>query len=230
VELLNGKEDVIGSGWFIGQPIQVYYDQDVTGIWQNTKEDLEEIEKFNAKGSNFEPGLVKLRDVNGDYKITTDDRIVLGSNRPKWTGGLTNDIFFNQFDLSFQLYASYGALGFFDKALQLNGRYNEPDIQYWTPEHPSNRYPKPNAGWLAPDYIYESSYEDVSYVRVKFITLGYTLPDAVKNKLRMSQLRIYVSAQNPYLFTKFDGLDPEGAQGYEAPSVKTFMIGINASF
>jgi TonB-linked SusC/RagA family outer membrane protein len=230
-ELINGKEDMIGSGWFIGEPINVFYDQKVIGIWQNTPEDLKEIEAFNANGDQLEPGLVKVKDINGDHKITTaDDRVILGSSHPKWTAGIANDLSFRQFDLSFQFYASYGAMGIFDKGLQLNGRQNMPDIQYWTKQHPSNRYPKPNAGWIAPRYTFESSYEDISYLRLKYVTLGYSLPAATIQRFKMSGLRIYLSAQNPYLITHFDGLDPEGAQGYEAPSTKTFMVGINASF
>lgn len=231
VELINGKEDDIGNEWFIGHPPRgVFYDQNVIGIWQDTEEDREEIAKFNANGHNFEPGLVRLEDVTGDYKITTEDRVILGSDQPKITGGLTNEIFFKQFDFSFQIYASYGAMGHFNKGLELNGRYNQLDIDYWTPENPSNQYPKPSAGWLSPAYIFESYYQDVSYVRLKFVTLGYSLPEGIKSKMKMSNLRIYVSAQNPYLYTKFDGLDPEGAQGFDAPSPKTFVMGINATF
>jgi hypothetical protein len=231
VELVNGKQDDIGNGWFIGQPASnVFYDQKVIGVWQNTPEDLAEIAKFNANGHNFKPGYIRLADKNGDYKITTDDRYILGSRRPKWTGSLTNDISFRQFDLSFQFYISQGAMGIFDKGLALNGRMNMMDIDYWTPQRPSNKYPMANAGWLGPDYIYESSYEDASYIRLRYVTLGYTLPQALKAKARLSNFRIYLSAQNPYLHSKFDGLDPEGAQGFDAPSTKTFILGINASF
>jgi TonB-linked SusC/RagA family outer membrane protein len=231
VELVNGKQDDVGNNWFIGQPASnVFYDQKVIGVWQNTPEDLAEMAKFNANGHNFKPGYIRLADKNGDYKITTDDRYILGSRRPKWTGSLTNDISFRQFDLSFQFYISQGAMGIFDKGLALNGRMNMMDIDYWTPQRPSNKYPMANAGWLGPDYIYESSYEDASYIRLRYVTLGYTLPQALKVKAGLSNLRIYLSAQNPYLHSKFDGLDPEGAQGFDAPSTKTFILGINASF
>ncbi len=230
VELSDGKVDDIGNEWFIGYPVDVFFDQHVIGIWQDTEADRAAMEQLNANGHNFEPGLVRLADYNQDGKITTDDRIILGSPRPQWTAGFTNNFYFKPFDLAFQWYASYGAMGIFDKNLALNGRYNMVDIDYWTPENPSNRYPKPSAGWLAPDYIFESYYQDVSFLRLKFVTLGYTIPEAVRNKLSMSRLRVYVSAQNPYLYTQFDGLDPEGAQGFDAPSPRTFMVGINASF
>lgn len=231
VELVNGKEDDIGNNWFIGYPASnVFYDQKVIGVWQNNTKDMEEMAKFNANGHNFKPGTIRLADKNGDYKITTDDRYLLGSRRPDWTGGITNEFAYKGFDCSFQFYVSQGAMGIFDKGLQLNGRQNMVDIDYWTPDKPSDKYPMANAGWLGPDYIFESYYQDVSYVRLRYVTLGYSLPAMVRSKLKTSSLRVYVSAQNPWLHSKFDGLDPEGAQGFETPSTKTFMIGINAAF
>ena len=73
VELYNGKVDDPGSGWFIGEPIDVYYNYKKIGIWQDTPEDLAEMEKFNANGANFKPGTIRLWD-NGDYKITEEDK------------------------------------------------------------------------------------------------------------------------------------------------------------
>ena len=59
------------------------------------------------------------------------------------------------------------------------------------------------------------------------MTLGYSIADDLVERMRMSRMRVYVTAQNPYLWTKFDGLDPEGARGFNTPSPKTFMVGIN---
>lgn len=231
VELINGKEDDVGNNWFIGHPpIGVFYDQKVSGIWQDTEGDKAEIEKFNENGHNFEPGLIRMEDVNGDYRINSEDRVILGSTRPKWTMGFSNNIYFKQFDLSFQIYASYGAMGNPNRFLDMNGRWNLPDINYWTPQNPSNDYPKPSVRWTRPDYIAQLYYQDVSFVRLKFVTLGYAMPQALISKIRMNKLRIYVSAQNPYVYSKFEGLDPEGAIGYDSPSPKTFMVGVNASF
>lgn len=230
VELSNGKVDDLGNEWFIGEPIEVFYREKAIGIWQDTEEDRAAMEILNENGHNFEPGLVKLEDYNNDGRITTDDRQILGSPRPKWTGSITNNLSYRQFDLAFQVYASYGAMGYFNKYLELNGRYNMIDVDYWTPENPSNEYPKPSAGWLGPDYIQRSYYEDISFLRVKFMTLGYSFPQPVLNNLSMNRLRVYVSAQNPFLITKFDGLDPEGGLSLDAPSPRTFMVGVNASF
>ena len=104
------------------------------------------------------------------------------------------------------------------------------DIPYWTPENPGNRYPKPSSSWTRPEYTNESYIQDVSFLRLKFVTLGYTVPQRVLSRFNISRLRIYASAQNPYLYTKFTGLDPEGAQGLESPSATTIMGGVNVTF
>lgn len=231
VELVTGKEDDIGNQWFIGQPVDVFFGLDAIGIWQNTQEDMAEMAQFNQVGGhNFEPGLVKIRDVNGDYQINEADRIILGNPRPKWTASISNNMNYKNFDLSFQVYVSYGALGRYAQNLQLNGRFNMTDVNYWTPGNPSNRYPKPNFEWLSPDYIGQTEIEDTSFARLKYVTLGYTLPTSLVNNLGGTRFRVYASAQNPYIYTNYTGPDPEGAQSVETPSPKTFMIGIDLSF
>lgn len=230
VSLIGGKVDDVGNQWFIGQPIDVFFNRDAIGIWQDTEAEKPEMAKFNDNGHSFEPGDVKIKDQNGDYRINSDDRVILGSSRPKWTAGLSNQLAYKNFDLSFQVYVSFGAMGVFDQNLQLNGRYNMIAVDYWTPEHPTNRYPKPNFAWLTPDYIYETYYEDASYARLKFVTLGYTFSPKVLQRTGINGVRVYVSAQNPYLFTNFTGPDPEGAQGMETASPKTFLGGIEVSF
>lgn len=230
VELVEGRQDDVGNEWFIGHPIDVEFGTEAVGMWQNTSEDLEEMAQFNENGHNYEPGYVKLRDLDGDYQITDADRHILGSSRPKWTGSITNNLYYKNFDFSFQIYASYGALGAYDQGLQLNGRYNQPAVDYWTQDNPSNRYPKPNYDWLGPDNIARTYIEDASLARLKFVTLGYTLPTDMLGRLKLRKLRVYLSAQNPYILTNFSGPDPEGAQYVTTPSPKTFMAGIDLSF
>ena len=110
VELYNGKSDDIGNRWFIGNPIDVYYNYEKIGIWQDTPEDLAEMAKFNEKGGNFTVGSIRLRDVDGDYKITDKDKIILGNERPKFVASLVNNIEYKGFDFSIFLYASVGRM------------------------------------------------------------------------------------------------------------------------
>lgn len=230
VELYGGTKDDIGNKWFIGKPLNVFYDYEFGGIWQNTAEDLAEMTKFNENGSTYEPGLVKVVDQNGDYRINAEDRKILGQERPKWFGGITNYFTYKNVDLSFQWYASFGNMAYSDLVLRMEGRWNSVQVDYWTPDNPSMSYPKPSADWETPPNINLTYYQDASFVRLKFVTLGYTFSKELLSKLQISSMRMYASAQNPLLFTNFKGLDPEGASGYTNPSTMTFMMGLNISF
>src|SRR5690606_40552893 len=77
-------------------------------IWQNTAADLEEMAKFNANGHRFHPGTIKVVDQNGDYRISADDQVIRGSNRPDWTGGITNTFRYKNWTLSSFIYARVG--------------------------------------------------------------------------------------------------------------------------
>lgn len=229
IELYNGKKDDIGNKWFIGQPIDVIYDYQFDRIWQDTPEDLAEMAKFNANGSSFVPGTIKLVDLNNDYKITADDKVIIGNSRPKLVVSLANNFSYKGFDLSVFLNGEFGKKITYDPPLNLNGRENYVNINYWTPSNPSNECPRPNAN-QTPQYISAIKYCNGTYLRVRDITLGYTLPDVLTKKAFIERLRFYASVQNPFLFTSFPGVDPEGARGKEYPSVRTFMFGANISF
>ncbi|MDR0543116.1 MAG: hypothetical protein LBH19_13015 [Dysgonamonadaceae bacterium] len=240
VELYNGKTDDIGNSWFIGEALNVYYDYKKTGIWQNTPEDLAEIAKFNANGHKFEPGMIKLLDINGDYKITADDdRMILGQARPKHIFNLGNTFLYKGFDLGVDMYATLG--GMLRDATRINHqsyRNNSVKVDYWTPDNPTNAYPRPNRLYDNIDYESALYYQNSDFLRIKTVTLGYTLPKTLVGKATLSNCRVYVTAQNPFLFTRFTGIDPEGAattssgssRSYPAPSVSSWLVGLNVSF
>lgn len=230
VELYNGKVDDVGNLWFIGHPIDVYYNYKKIGIWQNTPEDLAEMDKFNQKGANFVPGSIRLEDVDGDYKITDEDKQILGNTRPKFVVSMVNTFEYKGFDLSVFLYASLGGLlknniEFMEKP----GRANTIKLDYWTPQNPTNAFPRPTADVETLDYISTLGYDKADFLRVRNITLGYTLPERASKKILMNKVRVYLSANNPLIFTGFTGIDPEGANGRTAPSYSTWMFGINLS-
>lgn len=229
VELYNGKKDDVGNQWFIGQPISVIYDYQFDRIWQDTPEDHAEMEKFNANGANFAPGTIKLVDQDGDYKITADDRVIIGNDRPKLVASLNNNFSYKGFDLSILLNGEFGKKITYGARHNLNGRENYVRLNYWTPSNPSNECPRPNAN-QQPRYVSTIQYYDGSYLRVRDITLGYTLPSVLTKQAFIERLRFYASVQNPFLFTSFPGVDPEGARGLDYPSVRSFMFGANISF
>lgn len=227
--LYKGKVDDIGNKWFIGQPINTYYDYKFDGIWQNTDEDKALIAKYNANGSSYAPGEIRIWDKNGDFKITSDDRTILGSTVPKWSGSLSSNMSYKGFDFSFFVYTRQGQKVYDDMGAQYEARYNWLNVNYWTPENHSNTFPRPVAGRQTPLNFASVCYQDGSFVKLKTVTLGYSLPKEILSRLDITKLRVYFTAQNPYMYKKCWSIDPEGL-GFNVPSVKTFMVGISVSF
>ncbi len=215
----------------VGEPIGSIYDYEFAGIWQ-----LDQVTEAASFGQR--PGQVRVTDVNGDGKITTDDRKIIGQVTPKWTGGITNTINFKNFDLSFFVNISQGNMyksnfhSNFAWAWQdtPTRTFNGYKVDYWTPENQSNDWHQPGNGGTYASALY---YKDVSFVKVGYITLGYKIPSAILDKLKISSLRIYGTVQNPFVFSKYDGWDPENAgrdQFGAAFMSRTFMTGLNLSF
>ena len=200
----------------------------ILGLWEKR----EKIEKYNKNGHKFAPGMIKLLDIDGDHKITADnDRMILGQKRPKHIFNFSNTFVYKGLDLNVVLYGTLG--GMLRNAVRVNHqsyRNNSVKFDYWTPNNPTNAYPRPNR--LYDNIEYESSlyYEKSDFLRVKTITLGYTLPKSLVNKATLSNCRLYVTAQNPLVFTSYTGVDPEGAATYASPSVSSWIFGMNVSF
>ncbi len=217
IDLYGDEQDDIGSGWFIGHPVASYYDYEYDRIWQNTSEDSALMALYNTPehGGSFVAGEIKVVDQNGDTIINTLDRVVLGSNVPAWTGGITNRISYKGFELSAFIYVRWGQ-GVYNRSLvpQLAGRYPERDIEYWTPDNTDARYPQPNRFQFFPDLGESLYYTETSFVKVRNITLSYTFPQSILSRVRVNSLNIYVMAVNPFLITDFELLDPESQGGY----------------
>ncbi len=240
ISLPNG--DDISAGRFIGQPLTVFYDLKKIGIWQTSEADV-------AKTFGSVPGEIKIEDFNGDGVINSLDRQFLGSAVPDFALGFTNRFTFKGFDLSFFLYARSGYMirsQFHTQNNTLAGRYNNLDINYWTPNNPTNDYPRPNVNQESAKYASSMEYFDGSFLKVRNINFGYNFsPDAAK-KIGLSNLRIYSSIQQPFIFANYrsehKGIDPEvyldGEQGVGAgavnanvtPAITSFTFGINAKF
>ena len=234
VELFNGTQNDVGNQRFIGQPLQVYYDYEKLGIWQTEEAD-------QAKLFGQVPGQIKIKDQNGDGKIdAVNDRVILGSTIPKWAGGITNRFEYKGFDLSFFVYARVGNMirsNFHTAFNHLAGRYNNLDVNYWTPANPSNDFPRPNTNQEDPIYGSTLQYFDGSFVKVRNINFGYNFSPAVTKSLKISGLRLYASIQQPFIFaqyrSKYKGIDPETTDVVNAgqtPSVRQVTFGLNAKF
>lgn len=224
---LYGEGDDIGNNWFIGEPINVFYDRVFDGIWQESEAEL-------AATFDREPGQIRVKDVNGDNQATADDREILGSSIPEWSGGMTNKFSYKGFDFSFFINTRQNFL--IDSELyaidNLAARFNIPTfVNYYTDENPSNDYPKPvNQGQNNID-LSVLRYRDGSFVRVRNINFGYRLSDKALSKTPIKSIRFYINAINPFTFTKFQGWDPEAGGSLSSyPSNKSFLFGVNASF
>src|SRR5437588_583043 len=208
VSLYGGVNDVLNK-WFIGQPIDVYYDNKFVGIWQAQ-------DSLLAKQYKAKPGQIRVADVNGDGKIDGNDRVILGTPFPAWTGSMTSRFDWKRFDLSLMTVARVDFMAndqFVVGESTMQGRYNNLVTNYWTPTNPSNTESRPTANQENPPFGDTRRYEDGSFVRVRSITLGYTLPAVHGGPWHARSLRLYVTALDPFLFTRFRGLDPESRTG-----------------
>jgi TonB-linked SusC/RagA family outer membrane protein len=222
VSLYGGQEDDVGNAWFIGYPIDVYFARKFVGIWQLA-------DSVEAKQYKRKPGEIRVDDVNGDGKIDDDDRVILGTSFPDWTGSLTSRFDWKGLDLSFMAVARVGFMvqdQFRTSHNQLFGRYNNLRVNYWTPTNPSNTDPRPNADQEFPPEGGTRGYEDGSFVRIRNITVGYTVPAGQVGPFRVRSLRVYATALDPFLFTKFRGLDPESRTSAGVPSYRTVLMGL----
>jgi TonB-linked SusC/RagA family outer membrane protein len=230
--------DDTGNNWFIGQPIKVFFDYEKIGIWQLGEEDM-------ARDMDQKvPGEIKLKDQDGDGVITPDDRIVLGTDVPDVMGGWTNNFDYKGFNLSFFFYYRLGQMvrsNFHAGNNSLFARYNNLDVDYWTIDNPSNDSPRPNENQEFPRDGNTRTYFDGSFVKLRNVTLGYTLPSTVTETLGISRLRFYASAQNPLFWSTFETFDPEveddddsnnpGSLGSGiVPSSRLFLLGVNLQF
>ena len=234
IDLYGDGRDDPGSGWFIGESMNANYYWDRIGVWQLDEEEL-------AASYGFEPGEIRFRDVTGDGRIGGDDRVILGSTDPKWTAGMTNRVSYRNFDFSIFVYTAQGARSSgedahiasatFDGLLSFRTQHgNNLDVPYWTPENPSNEWPRPQmeAQQFRGAFAYGM---DMSYFRIRNITMGYSVPDRILSRVGTRSARIYASVQNPLTVTNFIGFDPEGATGRaQMPNYQTYLMGIELSF
>ena len=239
----NGNEaSDIGNAWFIGEPVKVYYDYQKIGIYQADEVDLA------VERENKVPGEIKLADIDGDGLITPEDRVVLGSDIPNVLGGITNRFSYKGIDLSFFFYYRLGQMvrsRFHDGNNTLFARFNNLDVDYWTIDNPTNAYPRPNQNQERPRDGSTLTYFDGSYVKLRNVTLGYNFPTSVTERIGLSNLRIYASAQNPWFWSRFETFDPEvqnrsndnnnnpretQVSNDVIPSSKLFLLGLNIQF
>ncbi len=228
VELVNGKVDDINNLRFIGQPISVYYDYKKIGIWQ--LDDADEMAVYNANGHDFQAGDIRVEDVNGDGIIDAEnDRQIIGTPTPKYTGGFTNTFSYKNWDLTMFFFSRWDYI-VTGGAVDLQGQYVHRAVDYWTPDNPTNAYPAAdyNNGGV-PLYYSSMNYQDGSFIKLRNVSLGYNFPSDKLEQYGLSQLKVYVQAINPWLYAKTDFMDPDSYFGGNNSSMTTrnFVLGLN---
>ncbi|WP_407427471.1 SusC/RagA family TonB-linked outer membrane protein [Arcticibacter sp.] len=221
VSLASGSTEDRTNWWFVGHPIDVIFDYEKTGLWQEGDPHREVLEP----GGNV--GMIKVK-YTGGYKedgtplraINSDDMQIM-SIEPKFQGGFNTRVAYKGFDLTAiaafkkggilnsTLYSSSGYLN------MMSGRRGNVKVDYWTPENTDANYPKPGgiASGDNPKYGSTLGYFDASYLKIRTISLGYNFSQNMLKSVGVDRLRVYFTAQNPFVlfspYHKESGMDPE---------------------
>ena len=241
----------------VGESLGLIYGYEFDGIYQSSdfytkpgdptlylKDGVVNDPRYSTK-EPLRPGVVKYKDQDGDGKITTKDRTVIGSAIPKWYGGITNTLNYKGIDFSFMLQFNYGndvynATRLYSTQSRSGRRNMLAEVaDRWSPTNASNKVPLYN-GYITND-VYSRFVEDGSFLRLKNITLGYTLPKKWTSKFYVSRLRVYATGQNLFCVTGYSGYDPEvstagsnpmtpGLDWGAYPKSKVFTFGLDIQF
>ena len=241
-KILNLQGQVITGGTLNraveGQPIGVFFGPEYAGVDPDNGDALY---YTNTKKADGTIDRTKTNDVN------TAENVAIGNPNPKWIGGLTNEFNFKGVDFSFTFQGVYGndvynGAGIFMSA---NGDFydNQTIDQLTRWQKKGDITNVPQARFLGGNGTAQSSryLSDGSYTRLKTVSLGYTFPKSITDKIKLSKLRIYATANNLLTFTKYKGWDPEvntdyqtgiaaGTDFYSAPQSKTITVGLNLGF
>ena len=248
----NGYQPVVATNTVVGNAIGMFYGYITEGIFND-------LATLNAApiqfGQSVGPlagqtylGDIKYKDVNGDGKIDQNDKTFIGSPHPDFTFGFTNSFKYKNFDMSVFCQGSYGndILNLTRRNGTLNGSLYQNQfveaLNYWTPTNTNTNLPRPIGNTSNPNINISDRYiEDGSYIRIQNLTFGYSLPQDLISKIKMSRVRIYGSVQNLHTFTKYSGYDPEigsfnqnplltGVDNGRYPSPRTYSLGANIEF
>ncbi len=223
----------------VGEEMSSFFGYNYLGLFQSQ----DEIDA-SATQTGAAPGFLKFEDTDGDGEITTDDRTIIGSPHPDFTYGLNLDLSYKGFDLNAYFYGSQGNeifnwnLWWIDFWASFQGQKAKRLLyESWTPEHPENTVPKASntSNFSTSEQVNSYYIEDGSFLKMKNLQLGYTLPQSLVSKINMKSLRVYVQMVNPFTFTKYSGLDPElggddrafGSDTGNYPNVKQVIFGLN---
>ena len=214
--------DDVASGYFIGWPTNCYYDYVFDGIYQ-IGDDIP---------SGQSAGYVRYKDLNNDGSIDAEnDRMVVGSREPKFDASLTNTFKWKGLSLSIYLTGRYGSISpcYLLNSVSETYMYNMYNRPIWTETNPINEYPSGlRTGGSNPMGM--RWYKSADFIKLKDITLGYSFPKKLVEKIKMSKIEVYVNAKNVYTWTNWIGLDPEfvgtNSRQTSVPQTRQIIFGL----
>lgn len=233
VELRGDQIDDIANKWFIGEPLQVFYDYNVVGLWQKDDEyfytDENGVQKEIQAGAA--PGAAKIEDVDGNGHIDANDKRIIGSKRPDFRMSMGNKFTYKNFYASFLMNGVFGVwrednvanIGSWTFGLTNYVR----GANYWTPENT-------NADIVSPGYINSLGhgyYKKQTYIQLKNITFGYNIDKKLVNKLHLSGASVNVSVNNLHTFSNMRQiLNYDNGWMASYPTARSYMLGLNINF
>ncbi len=222
-----------------GYPVNAYFIYDAIGIFQTA----EEVAKSPFQSATTTAGDLKYRDINGDDKITSDDRVIFSTSTqiPKYTFGFGLNMGYKGFALNafFQGVAGLKIYPTANLAFPFNNGANatwEWETDSWTPDRPNARLPQVTPSDVDDDNYVASDFwlQNGSYVRLKNIQLSYTLPSTWLSVAKIKNASVYINAENYLTFSNYKGFDPESIVNastiYHYPMLKTISAGVNVTF
>jgi hypothetical protein len=230
------EDDLIASNIFIGEPLNTIYSYNYTGMWQ-----LSDYYAGNIP-NGFYYGTYKVEDIDGDGKITAaNDRKIIGYRDPSYRLSIQNNFTYRNWSLNVFINAIQGGKDYYlgqpasDMMIPDHLTNNSfIKFDYWTPENPDARYRQLGA-YNTTVGVGGSPYVSRSFIRLQELSLNYSLPKAFLKKAGLQAARIYISGNNLFTITDWDGWDPEAGQGLSYsingyPTMKNYTVGLNVSF
>jgi TonB-linked SusC/RagA family outer membrane protein len=242
-KLYGGESDAdVANGWFVGKPIQAIYDYQIEKVW--TEEEFFAGEVYPG----WYPGQFKLADLDGSNSIdAVNDRSIIGYKSPSYRFGIENVLRYKDFTFSFFINSIQGGKNRFmaNNSDNVNPLIYYPERQnvsavnpYWSPEAPTTN----TTGIYNNPPIWSGIYQNRSFIRLQDVSLAYSFPKQLLDRININSCQIYLSSKNPYVWTKWQGWDPEigttgsdSKTGYSSTSTfptltRNVILGLRFSF
>jgi len=253
-DINNAEGKIYGAGLAVGMsnicmmqegfPIAYFWGYKTAGVFQNEAQILSYISSDSTViQPNAKPGDLIWVDKNDDGKIDDNDRMLIGNPYPDFTAGLNVNLAYRNFDFNMFWYGAFGQ-DIFDGTRRYDlpmSNWNASVLDRWTGEGTSNSNPRVTIADPNKNYVNVSDFyvHNGSYLRLKNLTLGYTIPTTISQKVKIQRMRVFMSVSNLLTFTSYKGFDPEigaksaldvGIDRNIYPQSRTFMFGVNLNF